>query len=292
MKSFFKAFFTTIFVLLLLGLVVVAYYIYTIDQQEKDGPIVEGEKVSFLVLGVDSLHSKDAENARSDTIMAANMDLKSGKVHLISIPRDTYAEIKGYNNQKINHSYKYGGAKLTLDSVNTLLNTNIKYYIVIDYDFVIDLVNKMNGIEINVPIDMKYSDPTANPPLSIDLRAGEQCLNGEQAMGFLRFRKGYVDQDLGRVQAQQQFVQAMLSQIKKPSMILKAPGIISSYQKNTDNNIPRSLLVKMGIALRHFNQEQIETATLPGIPEYRNNISYFFKNDSETEQLLRHMNFK
>lgn len=292
MRSFFKAFFITIFLLLLLGAGIVAFYIYTMDNSDSAGSDTPGESVQFLILGVDSLHSKDAENTRSDTIMVANLNLGNGKVDLLSIPRDTYAEIRGYNKQKINHSYKYGGAPLTLETVNRILGTKIKYYVVVDYEFLFDLVNYMGGITIDVPIDMKYDDPTANPPLHIDLKKGRQTLNGEQAMGFLRFRKGYAMQDLDRVKSQQQFMSAMLSQIKKPSILLKVPVLYNSFRKNTENNLPTSLVIKMATAVRKVHQDSVTSGTLPGKPQYLHHVSYFLHDEKETKKLVEQMGFR
>lgn len=290
MKSFVKAFFMTILILLLLGGAVVAFYMYTMEHSPQIDEQTPGESVSFLLLGVDSLHSKDAENARSDTIMVANLNMGNGKVNLISIPRDTYAQIRGYNKQKINHSYKYGGAPLTLETVNRILGTNIKYYVVVDYEFLFDVVNHMGGITVDVPMDMKYDDPTATPPLHIDLKKGEQqTLNGEQAMGFLRFRKGYAMQDLDRVKTQQQFMSAMLSQIKKPSILLKIPVLYSSFRNNTENNLPTSLLIKMATAMRKVHQDSVTATTLPGKPQYIHRVSYFIHDEKETKKIVEQM---
>ncbi len=80
-----------------------------------------------------------------------------------------------------------------------------------DYRIVKEYVNLIGGVEVYVPMDMKYSDPVADPPLYIDLKQGRQVLDGgDKALQFLRFRKGYADQDLGRIKAQQQFVAAAI----------------------------------------------------------------------------------
>ncbi|MDU5185340.1 MAG: LCP family protein, partial [Peptoniphilus harei] len=178
MKTFFKAFFTTIILIIILALGGFAAYYYFFEGEDADKIDEGGENLQFLMLGVDSLDSKKADNARSDTIMVVNLDGKTGKVNIISIPRDTYTKINGYKKTKINHSFKYGGSELTLDTVNKLLGTDIKYYVTVDYRFVEDVVDKIGGVEVDVPIDMKYEDPTADPPLTIDIKAGRQNLKG------------------------------------------------------------------------------------------------------------------
>lgn len=291
MRSFLKAFFTTILVVIILFLLVVAFYIYKTSNEDSSDKL-DSNNFQFLLLGVDSLDQKKAESTRSDTIMIVNMNLSSGEVNLISIPRDTYAEMRGYKKQKINHSYNYGGSKFTLETVNNLLGTNIKYYMTMDYEFVEDVVDKIGGVRVNVPIDMKYEDPTANPPLTIDLKEGDQVLNGYQAIGFLRFRKGYKDADLGRVKAQQQFMKALLSEVKTPKTIFKLPLLFSSYVNYTENNIPFSILTKVGIAARKVSTDGIESTTLPGVPKYIKKVSYFIMDEDSADALLERMGFK
>ncbi len=93
MKSFFKAFFTTIFIVVILGAGLIGLYLYSLSKNEDAKNLNDFQ---FLVLGVDSLDSKKAENTRSDTIMVVNFNLENNFLNIISIPRDTYAEIQGY----------------------------------------------------------------------------------------------------------------------------------------------------------------------------------------------------
>lgn len=296
MRRFFKAFFTTILLIVILFVGSTGFFLFK-SHIENPGDILAELKnsdnnVQFLLLGVDSLDSSSATNTRSDTIMLVNMNLDTGGVDLISIPRDTYARIEGYNNQKINHSYNYGGSDLTLQTVNNLLGTDIKYYITMDYSFVGDVVDIIGGVTVDVPIKMDYEDPWADPPLSIHLEPGVQTLKGNEALQFLRFRKGYTNQDLGRVQAQQQFVSAFISKIKSPSTFLKAPILLKSYDKYTKSNMPFSQIVKIGLKARKFSSDKITTNTLPGYPGYRNRVSYFFVNQNKTDELLRSIGIK
>lgn len=292
MKTFFKSFFTTIIVIIILALAAYAGYFYFLGDEDENKSYQEGEDLQFLMLGVDSLDAKKADNARSDTIMVVNVDGKTGKVNIISIPRDTYTKIKGYKKTKINHSFKYGGSELTLDTVNNLLGTDIKYYVTVDYRFVEDVVDKIGGVEVDVPIDMNYEDPTADPPLTIDIKQGRQTLKGYDAIGFLRFRKGYKDADLGRVKAQQQFMSAILSKMKEPKTLVRAPLLLGSYINYTENNIPVKKLVKIAAKMRNITSEDINTNTLPGTPKYIGGVSYFIPNENKIQVMLLEYNFK
>lgn len=292
MKTFLKSFFTTILVIIILALAAFAGYFYFLGDEDENKSYQEGEDLQFLMLGVDSLDAKNANNARSDTIMVVNVDGKTGKVNIISIPRDTYTKIKGYKKTKINHSFKYGGSELTLDTVNNLLGTDIKYYVTVDYRFVEDVVDKIGGVEVDVPIDMNYEDPTADPPLKIDIKQGRQTLKGYDAIGFLRFRKGYKDADLGRVKAQQQFMSAILSKMKDPKTLVKSPLLLGSYINYTENNIPVKKLVQVAAKMRNITSEDINTSTLAGTPKYIGGVSYFIPNENKIQVMLLEYNFK
>lgn len=297
MKNFLKAFLLTFLLLTLAFVGVTGYFLVKSHVQNPVEFIEEMQKpeknIQFLLLGVDSLKSKGAENTRSDTIMLVNFNMEKGNINIVSVPRDTRTPIKGRKyKEKINHSYNYGGAELTLNTVNELLGTEIKYYLTVDYTFVKDIVNTIGGVTVDVPMDMKYEDPTATPPLYIDLKKGTQRLNGDEALQFLRFRKGYIDQDLGRVQAQQQFVSAFIKELKNPKNIIKVPSMLNSYDRNTQSNMPLSAIGKMGLNMRSFSSENINTTTLPGEPKTINHLSYVILNESGTEKVLKEMGFK
>lgn len=293
MRRFLKAFFTTILVIIILFVGSTFYYLFK-NHIENPGNILSEIKnsdnqVEFLLLGVDSLDSSTATNTRTDTIMVVKLDLENGNASLVSVPRDTYTAIQGHKAQKINAAYNFGGPELTLDTVNNLLGTDIKHYLVMDYGFVEDMVNIIGGVTVDVPMKMDYEDTWADPPLKIHLEPGVQKLNGNEAIQFLRFRHGYVNQDLGRVEAQRQFVSAFMDKIKSPTTILKAPLLLKSYDKYTRSNMPFSEIIKIGMNMRKFSTDSISSETLPGAAGYRNRVSYFFVNKAKTAKLIQEL---
>ena len=296
MKKFFKAFIITLLLVLVLFFGTILFLLlknHVSDPGEFFDELSNNDSnLTFLLLGVDSLKANEAENTRSDTMMIVNMDMNTGKTNIVSIPRDTYTSIEGYKKQKINHAYNYGGAELSLKTVNNLLGTNIEYYMTIDYKFVEQIVDTIGGVEVDVPMDMQYEDPWADPPLKIDIKAGNQTLNGSEAIQFLRFRKGYADADLSRAKAQQQFVSAFLQKLKQPQSLIKAPVMMVSYDKYTISNIPFAKMVKSGMNIRNFSSENINMTTLPGSPAYKNKVSYFFIDEKATDSLLRQLGLK
>src|SRR5690606_35193379 len=116
-----------------------------------------------------------------------------------------------------------------------------------------------------------------------------QVLNGKQALQFLRFRKGYSDQDLGRIRAQQQFIKAAAKQTLKLSNIGKLPQMIKSYYNNVETNIPLDVILKFAANAKDFDVDGMQMATLPGEPQYINGISYFIYDEEEAEILVKEL---
>lgn len=253
----------------------------------------EENHVRFLLLGIDSKDYQEVSSVRSDTIMLVDMNISSGEINIVSIPRDTRAAIYGRKNpEKINHSFAYGGPELTLSTVRNLLGIELDQYVLADYQLVREFVDLVGGVDIYVPMDMKYSDPVADPPLHIDLKEGEQTLDGEKALQYLRFRKGYKDADLGRVRAQQEFMKELLNQSLKLGNITKIPGMIGIYNDNMETNISFIKMLVYGVQSFRLDKEKINGHTLPGSANMMDGLSYFIHNQDETEQLLKDIGIK
>lgn len=295
MKSFFRGFFLTLLIVFIGG---VALHFYTTmgDDSEAKNWISDlqnsNEKFQVLLIGVDSLDSKKAKNTRSDVMMVLDIDGEKKTASLISLPRDSRVKIEDHGKTKLNHAYAYGKADLALETVNKNFDLDIPYYIVVDYAFVKDVVNIVDGIDVDVPMDMDYEDPSADPPLSIHLKKGYQHLNGDQAMQFLRFRKGYKNADLDRVKAQQAFMAAFVDKVKSSKGILHAPSLLVSYMDNTTSNMPLSKVSRMGLTMLSVGQENLETATIPGTADMIGGLSYYIVDFDGADQLFRKMNVK
>ena len=246
-----------------------------------------GDHFRILVLGVDSKDYKINKSVRSDTIMLVDFNSKTGEINIVSIPRDTRTAIKGRKYQeKINHSFAYGGPELTLDTVSKLLKIQIDNYVVVDYKAVREYIDLIGGVDLFVPMDMKYTDPAADPPLLIDLKEGQQNLNGDKALQYLRFRKGYKDADLGRIKAQQIFLKAMIKQSIKPSTIIKFPKIINIYKENIETNLPLLGALKEAVFFFKYDLENIEAFTIKGQPKTIEGVSYYIVDENGLVELI------
>lgn len=247
----------------------------------------KGDYINFLLLGVDSKDVSQGGNTRSDTMMLFNVNKSTGNINILSIPRDTRVSIEGRKYQeKINHAYAYGGPELALSTTSNLLGIDLEYYVVVDYNFVNEFVELIGGVEVDVPVDMQYTDSAADPPLVIDLKAGMQTLDGDGSLQFLRYRS-YASADIGRIGAQQNFMKAMISQAISPKNIIKLPQMVIAYNKNVDTNIPLATISKYGLRANRYDLDNINTVTLPGEPAYVQGVSYYVHYEQQTQSLVQ-----
>jgi len=247
-----------------------------------DGPLSnlyrDSDRVNVLLLG-------DTMQGLTDTIMIGSYDIKNQHVDIISVPRDTYyprSDFPGAALSKINAVYKTEGVIGAADAVsNVTANIPIHAYTVIDEDGIKEIVDSMGGVPMDVPFDMKYTDKKTN--LYIDLKEGEQILDGDKAVQFIRYRKGYKQGDIGRVEAQQQF----MNNAFKQAIGWRLPKVSMTVVKNVDTDITVGTTLRLGIKGIFLNKEDLQTHTLPGDSSYQNGASYWIVNPDDTEAMVR-----
>ncbi|MEM9906789.1 MAG: LCP family protein [Cyanobacteria bacterium P01_D01_bin.44] len=234
--------------------------------------------VNILVLGIKVI-SSDLENppegieelgyhalvnsfdGLSDTMLLLRFNPRNNQMVVMSIPRDTRTLVEG-ELTKINEANLYGGPALTAESISELLGgVSIDRYVRINVQGVEKLIDALGGVEVNVPIDMKYQDDSQH--LYINLKAGEQLLDGDQAMQFLRFR--YDDKgDIGRVQRQQMLMRSVVEQTLNPATIARLPKILSVIQSHVDTNLAVEELVALVGFGAQTNRSNVQMLMLPG----------------------------
>jgi len=299
--------FITVFIVSLIAFAsIYAVLVNTIFDEEKvaaqdpinpvDEEPIENDKneLIFLLLGVDAKDLDHAKGTRTDTIMLTRVNFDTGKISILSIPRDTRTMVNG-RLDKINAAHAYGGVDMSMQAVSDLLGIDIDYYVLVDYQIVKDVVDAIGGVDVEVPFDMKYDDPTADPPLHINLEAGFQNLNGQEAHDFLRFRHnnsftvGYPEGDVGRIKTQQYFMKELVKQTLTPKNILKIPALIKTYYDNVETNIPLNYVLKGAAMVNKIDPDLMETATIPGEGEYIGDISYFIYDGEQMQELVNSM---
>ncbi|HEY9865454.1 MAG TPA: LCP family protein [Candidatus Obscuribacterales bacterium] len=247
--------------------------------------------VNILVLGIDgspqsSTTSPDLFKGRSDTVLFVNFQPQDKSVSLLSIPRDTQVEIPGYGTGKINEANYWGGPQLAKEVVQNILNkVQINRYIRVSSGAFRELVDFLGGVEVYIAQPMSYQDKTQK--LNINLAAGWQTINGEQADQFVRFRgDGYGD--LGRVQRQQALMEAILGRLKDPTVLPRVPEIIRIMQKYIDTNLSFEeilTLVNFGLNLEPQNFKMVMLPGRSSSEEYSNS-SYWLIDERGRDRVM------
>lgn len=134
---------------------------------------------------------------------------------------------------------------------------------------------------MDVPFDMKYTDKNTN--LYIDLKKGEQVLDGDQAVQFIRYRKGYKTGDYGRVEAQQQFMSNAFEQV----IGWHLPKVAMTVVENVETSLTAGNAFRFGAKGIFLKKEDMKTHILPGDSGYENGASYFFVDEAATEEMIR-----
>lgn len=252
------------------------------------------EPISVLILG--------SSQNMTDTIMIAKYNPKTQQAYLLSIPRDTFTGT--YKNSarpsdKINSIYQGKYPEKVLQSVNKLTGLNLKYYTVVDTEALKALVDSIGGVYYDVPIDMKYTDKKQN--LYINLKKGEQLLDGDKAEQLVRFRHNkngtsypasYGDNDIGRMKTQRNFLKEVMKQTLKPGNIFKIKEFIDISKKYVKTNLSFDLLKKYVPVAVEFNTDNLETDTLPGTPEKCNGVWLFILDKEKTKKYIEELDNK
>jgi len=247
------------------------------------------DNVSILVMGVDENEKRDnAGNSRTDTLMLATLNKDEKSVKMLSIPRDTlvYLPEAGYET-KINHAHAFGGPKSTMDAAENLLDIPVDYYVKVNFEAFVEVVDAINGIEVEVPYEFKESN-SKDKRDAIHLMEGIQTLNGEEALALARTRKK--DNDIERGKRQLEIVKAAINKATSISSVLKYDDMIEAVGDNMATTLKfeeMKSLVAYGTSKKGLD---IESLTLDGI-DYQPSGTYYWKVDqaslAETQSILK-----
>ena len=237
----------------------------------------------------------------TDTIMVASYNPNTQRAVLLSIPRDSFTgknPKRATASQKINAIYNLTkDPQETLDAVNELTGLDIKYYMIVRTEALIELVDAIGPIEYNVPTDMNYDDPTQD--LHIHISKGVQEVDGEKAEQLLRFRKNndgttfpieYGDNDIGRMRNQREFITAVIDQTVTAGNITKLGQILDIASRNLTTNVDFNAVKDYLPYAVEFSTANLQTEVLPGTtPDLSetNNVSIYVVDEEETEALIK-----
>lgn len=232
--------------LIILGVILLtfggyAYYLYSSvkgtannmhEAIELDAPkpkISKGnESVTILLMGVDE---RKGDKGRADTLIMMTLNPKTNSMQMVSIPRDTYTQIVGKGKKdKINHSYAFGGTKMTVDTVEKFTGVPINYYIKVNMEGLEDIVNALGGITVK-------NDYLAFNYEGYNFHKGYLNLNGKQALAYSRMRKEDPRGDFGREERQRQVINAIIDKGASINSVTKVSDILGSIGSNVKTNL-------------------------------------------------------
>ena len=216
---------------------------------------------TFLVVGLDQVSNS------TDTMMVGRIDTENHTIDVVSLPRDTLVNVS-WSVKKINTLYSAdintggNGIDGLLDGLKDILGFRIDCYAVVDLTAFVELVDAIGGVDYNVPVNMNYYDPTQD--LYINIPAGEQHLDGEEALKVVRFRSGYASADIGRIGTQQDFLKSAASQMLTLGNIPNLPTFIDIFEEYVVTNMSASNLAFFARQFLLCKSEDINFHTLPG----------------------------
>ena len=230
------------------------------------------------------LAGTDRDGLRTDTIMLLSLDRNGRNVRLVSIPRDTYDPY--YTVPKINSAYGAGGMNELMRSATDILGFSPDAYLLVDLDFFVRAVDLLGGLDYDVPTDMYYVDESQG--LHIDLKAGQQHLDGEQVMELVRYRSGYANADIGRTEVQRDFIKTALAQWLRPASIPALPKLWALYQSRAETDLtPRNLLWIARVLLK-TDPYAIAADVLPGRADMAGDYSVYVVDREAAEAILKY----
>ena len=191
----------------------------------------------------------DISGQRSDTILLLHLPANGIRPTLVSLPRDSYVPIPGHGHNKLNAAYALGGPKLLVQTVQNVTGLPISHYMGIGFGGLVSVVNDVGGVRICLPAPMK------DPKAGLNLKAGCQVLNGDQALGFVRTRH-FAISDLQREQDQRILIKGILSKMTSPGTLANPFAVIPAANGaasaiTIDQGTGLTQLVSVAFALRN-----------------------------------------
>lgn len=249
------------------------------------------DSVNILCLGLDYNYTTEgiifSKYARTDTIFVVNVN-KDGAINILSIPRDSRVKIAGdeYGYDKVNTAYALGELPLAKKTIEDFLGIPLDYYAIIRIKATKELIDAIGGITVDVEKDIDYDDNWGHT--HIHLKKGLQKLDGDQAVGYSRFR--YDEEgDRGRIRRQQQVLKALVLQLKDPRNITRTREIARVIKNNLETDITPTQMFDLARLYKKFNAANVHTDRIEGADEDIDGISYLIPDDAEKQLKVNRM---
>ncbi|MEW9502998.1 LCP family protein [Jeotgalibacillus marinus] len=226
-------------------------------ENEFQGVKNQDGKINVLLIGVDS---RGEEQSRSDTMMIAQWDGKDDEINIVSLMRDIYVDIPEYSGYKLNTAFYLGGPELLRQTIKENFDVDVEHYMIMDFVAFESMIDALapGGIQIDVEKAMSEN-------IGVTLEPGIQHLNGQELLGYARFRADS-EGDFGRVRRQQQAIEALKAHVISFNGVLKAPKLLGIAQPYIETNMTslRQIEIMSRILLSGGGELQRLTVPLEG----------------------------
>lgn len=244
------------------------------ERNKTNKKIKATKPISFLLMGIDTgAEDRIEAGGNSDTMIVMTVNPKTETTSMLSIPRDSLAQIIGtkeFTMQKINSAYLFGGlnnetnggAKMAVDTVNNFLNIPIDYYVSINMGGLVQIVNAVGGVDVEVPFDFSYD--------GCDFKKGKMHLDGRHSLAYARMRYHDPRGDFGRQERQQQVISSIMTSAASLNSILGYQKILDSLANNINTNLTFNEMVNIFNGYKksanHIVKKQVKmiTASIKG----------------------------
>lgn len=289
----------------------------------------KGDRINILLVGKDYSYvwthrnvalngARYSTESRSDSIMVVSLDMASGRVSALSIPRDTWLTAPDGETGKINGTYRRGGPKLLEQTLGQVLGVVPDYYIAVKPDALKAVVDKLGGVNVQTIDAMEYNDAAAG--LHIQLPVGPQEINGDQAIGFARFREPDVyerqangqpiwthekdsegnpifvrrqhithskeEGDPRRMARQQQLIRAIVTKAKAPANWLHLDSTVNTMFDQVETDLHKDQFLALAALFRSLQPDQMQSGTLEGRGLKKGHTWCFILDDRKKEAMV------
>lgn len=250
-----------------------------IDTSVAKQKLKASKPLNILLLGVDK---RPGDGGRSDALMVLSLDPKKDEMKLISIPRDTRAEIAGKGTMdKINHAYAFGGTDMSVATVENMFDMDLDYYVEVNMQGLSKLVDTIGGITVDNKIDW-YDEGYYKK--GFHWTKGELHLNGEQALGYVRMRHLDPEGDFGRTKRQRMVIQAIVDKGASIASVGKINSLIDVLGSNMTTNMDFADMKTLLLGYKDTRKHS-ESYMLQGAGQKINGIYYYVVPESELQKV-------
>ncbi|MBQ2897053.1 MAG: LCP family protein [Clostridia bacterium] len=214
---------------------------------------VPNQTKNIVVMGTDK------SGLHSDVIMIFSVSTKNQAVSCTSIPRDTRVNVRG-SYIKITEAMAYGGESTVIQELKELTGLQVHDYVTFSFKAVEDVIDALGGVDFYVPQNMFYQDPEQD--LYINLKKGQQLLNGDKSLQLLRFRS-YPLGDIQRTKVQREFMQAVFEQKANAKYIANVPKVYAAVNRNIKSSLSLAEVKDYAVMISKMENPEFNNIELP-----------------------------